>query len=528
MDKNSSENYLDQLLFSMDGGASSAANNDPLDETPEETLERELFGVDNSQENRRAKDEEEFLREFEEELLKDDIPNHIESLDRERREEPEDDGLDLGLKESLDDMIDRVAKQMDEHQADVTEEPEVDENAEFSGELPETSLEQALGAFDEQMEEQDSQHTEENLSDMPLTDDGELDLSGLGDSDLMDMLSGDGELSDLGDMLSDEAEGNMLDQEDSISSFAEAEMAGGQQSEEAQEEKKGKKKKKGKKEKKEKKEKAAKGEGGFFSKLSKVVFGENDEEETVAIKADTGTDVSELSEENQQILAELEAAGEAEGSKKKKEKKPKKKKEKKPKPPKPKKEKKPKPPKPKKEKKPKEVDKTPPLPKKPVIAIVIMTASLFGLVMVMTSLLGYQVNITQAKNACEEGAYVEAYQNLQGIEIKEKDEELYYKLAALAAVSEKYNSYLIFEAGGKKSLALDALICACGRCEVNKKNAKIYEFEPELEELKGKIVTTLLQQYDMTGEEALELYQSKTRKEYTLKLQKILEKLGLE
>ena len=174
------------------------------------------------------------------------------------------------------------------------------------------------------------------------------------------------------------------------------------------------------------------------------------------------------------------------------------------------------------------MDKTPPLPKKPVIAIVIMTASLFGLVMVMTSLLGYQVNITQAKNACEEGAYVEAYQNLQGIEIKEKDEELYYKLAALAAVSEKYNSYLIFEAGGKKSLALDALICACGRCEVNKKNAKIYEFEPELEELKGKIVTTLLQQYDMTGEEALELYQSKTRKEYTLKLQKILEKLGLE
>ena len=255
------------------------------------------------------------------------------------------------------------------------------------------------------------------------------------------------------------------------------------------------------------------------------MFGEDDEEEKVEIKADTSTDVSELSEENQQILAELEAAGEAEGNKKKKEKKPKKKKEKKPKP---KKEKKPKPPKPKKEKKPKEVDKTPPLPKKPVIAIVIMTASLFGFVMLMTSLLGYQVNITQAKDACEEGSYVEAYQNLQGIEIKEKDEELYYKLAALAAVSEKYNSYLIFENSGKKSLALDALICACGRCEINLANAKIYEFEPELEELKGKIVTTLLQQYDMTGEEALELYQSKTRKEYTLKLQEILEKLGLE
>ena len=61
---------------------------------------------------------------------------------------------------------------------------------------------------------------------------------------------------------------------------------------------------------------------------------------------------------------------------------PSQKKEKKKKEPKPKKPKKVKEPKPKKEKKPKEIDNTPPLPKGPVIAIVIMVASLFGLIIV--------------------------------------------------------------------------------------------------------------------------------------------------
>lgn len=528
MANNSSENYLDQLLYSMDEGASSAADSDPFDETPEETIERELFGVDNSEETRRAKDEEAFLREFEEELLKDDIPNHIDSLAP--NHEPALDAGDMnpeaGMKESLDDMIDRVAKQMDEQPDEVVEEPVVDENAEFSGELPESGLEQAVGAFDEKLEEAETQPEADSVGELPLTDDGELDLSGLGDSDLLDMLSGDGELSDLGDMLNNEAEGNILDQE-SMDNFAEAEMAAGEQpSGQEEEETKGKKKSR---KKKNKKEKTDNKEEGFFSKLSRIVFGEDEDEDKdsnkVEILENPGTDVSELSEENQQILAELEAAGGEENKKKEKKKKEKKKKEKKPKP---KKEKKPKPKKEKKPKKPKEVDNTPPLPKKPVIAIVIMTASLFGFVMLTTNLLGYQVSMTQAKDACEEGAYVEAYQNIQGMEIKEKDEALYIKLSVLAAISEKYNAYLIFENNGKRDLALDAIICAYGRCDLNQKRAKEYEFEPELEELRGKILKTLLQEYNLTGEEVLELYQSKSRKVYTLKLREIIENLGLE
>lgn len=511
MGKNSSENYLDQLLFSMDGGASSAMENDLMEETPEDAIERELFGVDHSQAAQRAKDEEEFLREFEEELLKDDIPNHEKSLENDYAEVT--DTHNAGREEMLDDMIDRVAKQMDEHQTEVQEEPVVDENAEFEGELPEEDLDQAVNSFDEEPVEVDTLSEGEDVEELPLTDDGELDLSGLGDSDLLDMLSGDGDLSDLGNMLSDEAKGNPLDGEDSIGNFAEAEMAAVQQSEEETSD--------GKKKKKDRKKKDKEG-GGFFSKLSKVVFGEDEDEEPVAIAEEPVMDVSELSEENQQILAELEAAGADVHGKKKKEKKKKKKE------PKPKKEKKPKPEKPKKKKKPKEVDNTPPLPKKPVIAIFVMIASLFGFVMLMTNQLGYQMSISQAKEVCDTGDYVTAYQNLQGVDIKEKDESLYYKLAALAAISEKYNSYLIFQNNGKQTLALDALVCAYGRCEINRENAKTYEFEPELEELQGTILKTLLQEYNLTGDEVLQIYQSKTRKEYTLQMHEVLKRLGLE
>ena len=91
------------------------------------------------------------------------------------------------------------------------------------------------------------------------------------------------------------------------------------------------------------------------------------------------------------------------------------------------------------------MDNTPPLPKRPVIAIVLMAVSLFAFVMIVTNLLGYQANLSQAKEKYEQGSYVEAYSKLQGLSIKERDEKLYHQLATLAAVSEKYQAYLVFD-----------------------------------------------------------------------------------
>jgi hypothetical protein len=224
-------------------------------------------------------------------------------------------------------------------------------------------------------------------------------------------------------------------------------------------------------------------------------------------------------------LKELDEADKADAKKAKKEKK---KKEKKAKPKKAKPKKAPKPKKPKKEKPPKEPDNTPPLPKGPVVAIIVMAASMLGLVMLGTNLLGYQVNISTAKTVEDSGDYVAAFENLQGLTIKQKDEELYNRLAALAAISQKYQDYLVFENYGSKDMALDSLVCAYGRYDLNKKYASAYNCEDEFEELNGKIVTALLEEYDMTGDEALELYKIENRNEYTLELRRKLRDLGME
>ena len=542
MKDHSSENYLDQLLNSVNGEYNDIeATAEQKPPSSKDQWERELFGEPESDEEITAKNEEDFLREFEAELLKDDMMTPFPDLESEN---------DRDVDEAINDMIGHMSA---ESKGEETSEPVVDEDAEFEGTLPgedgpeenvskkkmaedidamhdmflnksdsddrkeenispedaeeadlSQSMDAAVGAFDDSLASMPDElpplaaESENKQS----AEGEELDLSGMGDADLMDMLSDSDDLSELGDLLSSADEDKPVEDGDSIGAFAQTEMDAQEQEmegEKASDEPDKKKRGKKKKEPKEKGEKT-----GFLARLSKLFFGE---EEAEADALDEITDqTSGMSDENKKILEELEAAGELT------EKKPKKVKE----------------PKPKKEKKPKEIDNTPPLPKGPVIAIVIMVASLFGLIMVGVNLLGYQSNINLAKEAYGKGSFVEAFSELQGLKIREKDTEFYNQLQVLAVVSEKYQDYLVFENNGKHDIAMDNLICAYGRYDLNKQKAQDYNCSVEYEQLGGKIIKSLLEDYDMTGEEALQMYNAKNRKEYTLQLHAKLKALGLE
>lgn len=566
MKDHSSENYLDQLLNSVNGEHNDIE--DTAEQKPpssKDQWERELFGEPESDEEITAKNEEDFLREFEAELLKDDMMTPFPDLESEN---------DKDVDEAINDMIGHMSA---EPKVEETSEPVVDEDAEFEGTLPgedvpeenvsekkmaedidamhdmflnksdsddrkeenilpedaeeadlSQSMDAAVGAFDDSLASMPDElpplaaESENKQS----AEGEELDLSGMGDADLMDMLSDSDDLSELGDLLSSADEDKPVEDGDSIGAFAQAEMDTQEQEmegEEAPDEPDKKKRGKKKKEKKKKEQKEKGEKTGFLARLSKLFFGE---EEAEADVLDEITDqTSGMSDENKKILEELEAAGELTEKKPKKEKKKKEKKKKEPKPKKPKKVKEPKS---KKEKKPKEIDNTPPLPKGPVIAIVIMVASLFGLIIVGVNLLGYQSNINLAKDAYGKGSFVEAFSELQGLKIREKDTEFYNQLQVLAVVSEKYQDYLVFENNGKHDIAMDNLICAYGRYDLNKQKAQDYNCSVEYEQLGGKIIKSLLEDYDMTGEEALQMYNAKNRKEYTLQLHAKLKALGLE
>ena len=78
-------------------------------------------------------------------------------------------------------------------------------------------------------------------------------------------------------------------------------------------------------------------------------------------------------------------------------------------------------PKVKKEKPPKEIDRTPPLPKKPVILIFIMALSILILILLGSSNLQYGQDMQQAKDDFASGSYVTAFQTIAGSSVKGKD-----------------------------------------------------------------------------------------------------------
>ena len=312
MSKSASENYLDQLLNSVhDSEDHAQETQQPLN--PQEKLEREIFGEPESNAQVTAKKEEEFLREFEEELLKDDMQepfsDYKPKMIQEPEEVPTDTDLEVDTGDDLDFNFDFLSDQEQQSQ-------------------PIDQLDQAVDAFDDKVQQEQKEEASATEQELPLTEAGEPDLAGNADSDLLDMLNNSENLSDLGDLLNGEEQGKNLDKEDSIGAFAQAQMDEQEQAadpeknsleEDMQQESKKKKRNKKEKVKKEKVPKEKK-EGGIFARLAKFFFAEPEEENITEITDTSGADVvTELTEENQMILDELEQADQKETSKKEKE-----------------------------------------------------------------------------------------------------------------------------------------------------------------------------------------------------------------
>lgn len=302
---------------------------------------------------------------------------------------------------------------------------------------------------------------------------------------------------------------------------AETEDSDGEKESSGKEDKKSRKKgKKGKEEK-----------GGFFSKLSKILFGDDEDElsEEGEKSAASGAD-----DEASQILKELDEAEEAgknsASGKKGKGKKKKDKKEKKEKKEKPKKEKEPKQPKPKKEKKPKkpkEVDLSPPLPKAPVILIFIMSLSVMAFIILSSNLIGYSTSMEEAKEAYARQDYRKAYQTVAGLTAKEEDEEFVQRALLLAKVQGELQSGKDLYQSGKYTMSLDSYICALGRCSANYEEAAEYNIQKEYDGLKEKAAAELKEKFGVSQDTAEELYGLHSREEYTIEVYRIVKALGM-
>lgn len=516
-DNKISEDYLDNLLKNI--------------ETKSE-FDTIFDDTDNDASN-------DFLRQFESELESEKYSEFINEFDFDD-DKPNAKSVKEPIMHLPDDMEDVVPLE------DVLDQYDEAEAMGKSKETGDKAKEEPQAELSDEEKDFDELSNAVSEFDSTIAEDGEEpDLSGSMDDDLMDILGGDSEFSDIGDMLSGDGEALGDDENKVFDEFAEKEMdsqeksiedtvneALGVDDDSDNAKGKGKKGKKAKKEKKtgDKKE-------SFLEKLKRILFGDDEEEDAVDLIIPDDNSAGALSNENAQILAELEADEKEEKGKKKK------KKEKKEKPKKEKKPKKVKEPKPKKEKPPKEVDNTPPLPKAPVIMIFVLVISMTAFVLLSTNLLTKGNSISTATryyniamaaiasgtpDAEDVHMYAEAYNYLDGLKLNDEDTALYNKLKVLSAVSGKYDSYEVFHEYGSEKEALDALICAAGRCELNADAAQDYDCVKELDGLHTCIEQTLASQYNMSFDEALEIYNSGNRTKYTTALYQKLYELGLE
>ncbi len=184
--------------------------------------------------------------------------------------------------------------------------------------------------------------------------------------------------------------------------------------------------------------------------------------------------------------------------------------------------------KPKKEKKPKVVEKSKPLPKKPVFMIMMVGASLVVLIYLVTTQVGYTMDIANAKEYYENGDYVEAYTCFtQGAKVKAADEELYLKAKYTAYVQQQLRNYETYLGQEMHTESLNALICGVGRYDKNASDAAKAGASAEYDNMLAELESLLSEKFGMTLDQARELYAVHDKEEYTYMLYDIINGLGL-
>ena len=146
-----------------------------------------------------------------------------------------------------------------------------------------------------------------------------------------------------------------------------------------------------------------------------------------------------------------------------------------------------------------------------------------------TDLIHYRSSLSKAKDLYKSRKYTEAAAAIAGITIKEDDMMIYGQITTLAAVHSQISEYEVFMANDRKAEALDSLISAAGRVVINEDNTLTFDCEDEMNMLKNRITRELEDGFDMTYEEALDLYSltERDRAEYTRELYKIYKRLGI-
>lgn len=162
--------------------------------------------------------------------------------------------------------------------------------------------------------------------------------------------------------------------------------------------------------------------------------------------------------------------------------------------------------------------------KKVATPVVIIVYALFALLAVAvilgSSKFNYSQVIRKAADYFERQRYRLAYDEVSGVDVKKKDQELKDRIYTVMYVERLYESYENNMALKRPDKALDALIRGLEKYDVHYEEAVELDIVEDIDICKGKIITALNGTYGISEEEAYELMKLEG-KEYSTRLLKL-------
>lgn len=146
----------------------------------------------------------------------------------------------------------------------------------------------------------------------------------------------------------------------------------------------------------------------------------------------------------------------------------------------------------------------------------------FGIIAVFviigTNIFSYNTSISQATAYFEEDKYNSAYDALWGLEIKEKDAELYSKVQMVMYLNKQWNSYENYTNIRMYPEALDSLLKGIQKYDSHIDDAKELEVSADYKKIRNEILSELKEEYGLTEKEAYKLISIENQAAYSQKV----------
>ncbi len=154
--------------------------------------------------------------------------------------------------------------------------------------------------------------------------------------------------------------------------------------------------------------------------------------------------------------------------------------------------------------------------------IVIILFVTIGMIAILgTNMLGRRSNLGNAENYFANEDYIRAYDAINSVKLKEKDETLFRRIRICCQLQKEVRSFSNYNTMGMKVEALDSLLKGMRLYEENVSEAQELQIQPAYEKLKSELLAGLSENFGMGENEVSELLAIPDQAQYTQRLQQI-------